>query len=281
MFTDQLPNVQIIATGSSSLELANRINEPLTGRKFEYMLDPLMFSEMVDHHGLLEETRLLKHRLVFGYYPEIVTKPGEEIRLLKSLAGSYLYKDVLSYEKIKKPVILDKLVRALALQVGSEVSFNELSQMVGIDKETVEVYIDLLEKSFVVFRLDAFSRNVRNEIKKGKKIYFYDNGIRNALIGHFAPVENRQDIGILWENYIISERVKYNHHRDFYGKSYFWRTAQQQEIDYLEETDGSIQAYEFKWNPRKKAKFPTTFLNAYNIKNGLAVSPENITEFLL
>jgi len=281
LFTDQVKNVQVIATGSSSLDLADKLNEPLTGRKYEYLLYPLSFAEMVNHHGLVEELRQIKHRIIFGYYPEIVTSPGEEIRLLKLLASSYLYKDIFSLNMIKKPMMLDKLVRALALQVGSEVSYNELSQLVGIDKGTIETYIDLLEKSFVLFRLEAYSGNVRNEIKKGKKIYFYDNGILNAIIGNFAPAELRPDIGALWENYIISERIKRNTYNGFHGKHFFWRTTQQQEIDFIEEVDGKFYAYEFKWNPRKKARFPATFLNAYFPESTMVVTPENIDEFLL
>jgi len=281
LFTDQVKNIQVIATGSSSLELADKLNEPLTGRKYEHLLYPISFPEMADHHGLVEELRQLKHRLVFGYYPEIVSTPGEEIRLLKLLTGSYLYKDIFALNQVKKPVLLDKLVRALALQIGNEVSFNELSQIIGMDKGTVETYINLLEKTFILFRLDAYGGNLRNEIKKGKKIYFYDNGILNAIVGNFTPAELRPDIGALWENFIISERIKYNAYRGFYGRSYFWRTTQQQEIDYIEEADGKIKAFEFKWNPRKKARFPKTFLNAYDIESTMVVTPENIDAFLL
>jgi predicted AAA+ superfamily ATPase len=263
------------------LELANEINEPLTGRKHEYRIFPLSMQEMVAHADLLTEIRNLNHRLVYGYYPEVVTSPGQEKRVLSSVAGSYLYKDLLSYDKIKKPSLLDKLIRALALQVGSEVSFNEVAQLIGVDKGTVERYIDLLEKAFVIFRLDAFSRNVRNEIKKTKKVYFYDNGILNAVLGNYTPVELRKDIGALWENFIISERQKYNHDRGFYGKSYFWRTTQQQEIDYIEEVDGAIDAFEIKWNPLKKVRFSKTFLNAYEVRSAQVITPENYYEHLI
>ena len=191
LISDQLKDVQLYVSGSSSIELANKINEPLTGRKLEYHLFPVSFAEMVKHHGLLEEKRQLPHRLVFGCYPEIITSPGNEALLLKNIAGSYLFKDILSFGDIKKPVVLEKLLKALALQIGSEVSFNELSQLVGADKETIERYIDLLEKAFIVFRLNALNRNVRNEIKKGKKIYFNDNGIRNAVIGQFPALGNQ------------------------------------------------------------------------------------------
>lgn len=281
LITDYIPEVQLFVSGSSSLELANQINEPLTGRKFEYQLFPFSFSELVNQNGLINEKRLLAHRMVFGTYPEIVTSPGNEIKLLKNLSGSYLYKDILSYGDVNKPIVLDKLLKALALQIGSEVSYNELSQVVGADKGTVERYVDLLEKAFIVFRLNAFSRNVRNEIKKGKKIYFTDNGIRNAVIGNFQQLELRTDKGALWENYIISERFKKLSYNGFYGSSYFWRTTQQQEVDYIEEQDGKISAFEFKINPTKKSKLPLTFRNAYPVSYFNTISPSNIEDFLL
>lgn len=281
IIVDQIKTVQLIVSGSSSLELANEINEPLTGRRFDYFLYPLSVSELIDYNGLLDETRNLNHRLVYGTYPEVVVKKGEEKRLLSHIAGSYLYKDLLIYDKIKKPSVLDKLLRALALQIGSEVSYNELSKLLGIDKETVERYIDLLEKAFVIFKLDAFSRNVRNEIKKGKKVYFYDNGIRNAVLGNYTPIDLRTDVGALWENFVISERQKFNKLRGFYGKSYFWRTTQQQEVDYIEEMDGEILAMEIKWNAKRKVKFPKTFLNAYKVSDTMVLTPDNYYEFLM
>lgn len=280
LFVDNLKKVQLILSGSSSLELANSINEPLTGRIFEYKLFPFSLQELIKEKGLLDETRNLNHRLIYGSYPEVVTSPGNETRILKHITNSYLYKDLLSYEKIKKPTVLAKLVRALALQLGSEVKYQEIAQLIGIDKGTVEKYIDLLEKAFVLFKLNAFSRNVRNEIKKGKKIYFCDNGIRNAVIGNFTPVELRQDTGALWENYVISERFKYNNYRNFYGESYFWRTVQQQEIDYIEEVDGKLTAFEIKWNPNKKVRFPKTFLNSYDVDKTVVISPGNYYEYL-
>ncbi len=200
---------------------------------------------------------------------------------MRNLAGSYLYKDILSFGLIKKPVVLDKLLKALALQVGSQVSYNELSQLVGVDKETVERYIDLLEKAFIIFKLPALSRNVRNEIKKSKKIYFFDNGIRNALIGDFRPFDLRTDKGALWENFIISEKIKHLHYNDFYGHYYFWRTTQQQEIDFVEEKDGEFTEFKFKTNISKKPRVPTTFSKAYPMKKFNVVTPENIEEFLL
>lgn len=281
LFTDQIKDVQVIATGSSAFELSSQVNEPLTGRKYEFMLYPVSFSEMVRDHGLLTEKRLIEHRLRYGYYPEILTKPGEEKELLKLLANSYLYKDLLNVEQIKKPVLLEKLLKALALQVGSEVNFNELSQIVSADNKTVERYIDLLEKTFVLFRLPALSRNVRNEIKKGKKIYFYDCGIRNAIINDFKPLSSRTDIGALWENFVISERAKFLAYQGKDVAKYFWRTTQQQEVDLIEDMEGALSAFEIKWNPADRVRFPQTFTENYPNAKTLAISPDNIEEFLL
>ena len=280
LFTDQIKEVQVIATGSSALELAASINEPLTGRKFEFMLFPLSFAEMVAHHGLLEERRLLEHRLLYGYYPEVVTHLGQEKKLLKLLANSYLYKDLLALGQFNKPALLERIVRALALQIGSEVSYHEIAQLVGADNQTVERYIDLLEKSYVVFRLPAYSRNVRNEIKKSRKIYFYDTGIRNAVIGNFSPIMARSDRGALWENFLISERYKYLTYQEIDASRFFWRTTQQQEIDYLEERDEKLYAYEFKWG-KANVKFSKTFTNAYPDSELQSISRENYDSFLL
>lgn len=281
LITDQLDGVQVIATGSSSFDLANRVNEPLTGRKFQYMLHPFGFGEMVEHHGLLDEKRLLEHRLIYGYYPEIVTSAGQEEELLKLLAESYLYKDLLMLENVHKPALLGKLVRALALQVGSEVSYAEVGRLVGADSQTVERYIDLLEKGFVVFRLPSYNRNVRNEIRKGKKIYFFDNGIRNAVINNFTSLGQRTDSTPLWENFLVSERVKMLAMRGETAESFFWRTTQQQEVDYIEARQGELSAWEFKWSRKKKPRFPKTFLNAYPEAKTAVVTPDNLDTFLL
>lgn len=281
LFTDQIKDVQVIATGSSAFELSSQVNEPLTGRKYEYMLYPLSFAELVDHHGLVQEKRMIEHRMIYGYYPEIVTKSGEEAELLKLLAGSYLYKDLLMLEQVKKPQILEKLLKALALQVGSEISYHELAQTIGSDSKTIDKYIDLLEKTYVVFRLPAFSRNVRNEIKKGKKVYFYDCGIRNAIINNFKPLGSRTDTGALWENYVIAERLKSLRYHNLDTMQYFWRTTQQQEIDLIEDDGEQLSAYEFKWSSKGKARFPQTFTDNYAGSKTLVVSPDNIEEFLL
>ena len=278
---DMINEVQVIATGSSSFELANRLNEPLTGRKFEFTLYPVSFSEMVGHHSLIEERRHLEQRLIFGCYPEIVTTQTDHAKLIRSLAGSYLYKDLLMLESIKKPALIEKLLKALALQIGSEVSYNELAQITGADKNTVEKYIDLLEKVFVIFRLPAFHGNVRNEIKKGRKIYFYDNGIRNAVINNFLPLQSRNDSGALWENFIISERRKFLANTEKDVSSYFWRTVQQQEIDYIEVNNGDISAWEIKLNESKKPKFSSTFTSAYPASKTSFINPSNYHEFLM
>ena len=237
---------------------------------------------MVQHHGFIKEKGMLQHRLIYGYYPEIVIKQDEERSLLKLLTNSYLYKDLLMLDQINKPVLLGKIVKALALQIGSEVSYNELGQTVGADKETVEKYIDLLEKAYVVFRLPALNRNVRNEIKKGKKIYFYDCGIRNAVISNFNEINNRTDAGALWENYLISERMKYLRYNDVDAELFFWRTTQQQEIDFIEEHEGGLlKAFEFKWGKNAKARFPQTFTDNYPGTETSVISPENMESFLL
>lgn len=281
LITDQIKDIQLIATGSSAFELSNVANEPLTGRKWEFKMYPLSFAEMVGHHGLLKEKRLLPQRLVYGYYPEVVSSEGNERKILKYLIDSYLYKDILTFNKIKKSDALIKLLQALAYQVGSQVSYNELSQIVGIDAKTVEIYIQLLEQCYIIFRLPSFSRNMRNELKNSKKIYFYDNGIRNALISNFSPIEIRTDTGALWENFIISERLKFAEYNDVWSNRYFWRTKEQNEIDYIEERDGTLYAYEFKFNPKKKVKIPNSFLQNYPTAVCKEITPENMEDFIL
>ncbi len=280
ILVDNYPDLQVIVTGSSSLVLADSINEPLTGRKWEFLLLPLSFTELVEHTNILEENRQLEQRLVYGSYPEVVLSSGTEASLLKEISGSYLYKDILSWESLRHPEKLDRLVKALALQIGSEVSYNELGQITGMSAETVERYITLLEHAFIVFRLPAYCCNVRNELKKSRKVYFYDVGIRNALIGQFAPLSSRTDTGALWENYLIVERMKSLQNSAEIFSSYFWRTLQQQEIDYIEEINGHISAYEFKWNEHKRAYIPLTFKKAYKDAASHVISRANYSEFL-
>ena len=282
MLTDHFPDVQLMATGSSSFLLQGQLNEALTGRKYEYHLYPLSTQELYGDGGLVHVKQTLETRLIFGSYPDVLKHTGNTREILMNLSDSYLYQDLLSMEGIRRPVILEKLLVALALQIGSEVSYNELAQTVGTDSKTIEKYIGLLERCYIVFRLPALSRNVRTELKKGKKIYFYDNGIRNALIQNFNPIAVRQDMGALWENFFVSERKKYNHYNGRYVKSYFWRTTQQQEIDYIEETDGTFTAFEMKWNPRKaNVSFPSTFLNAYPVADKTVVTPDNYLTWLI
>ena len=280
LLADECPGIQAIATGSSAFELADRTSESLTGRKYEFQLFPFSFSELCAHHGLLEERRSLEQRLLFGAYPEIIGKPEEGQSLLGLLAGSYLYKDVLMLESVKKPALLDKLVRALALQLGSEVSSAELARLVGADVKTVEKYIDLLEKAYVIFSLPAFSRNARAEIRKGRKIYFYDLGIRNAVLGNFVPVQSRTDVGGLWENYLIVERIKGQCNAPFPPRRFFWRTAEQSEVDYLEESGDALAAWEFKWNIKTSARIPLAFSRAYPAARTGIITPSNYEGFL-
>jgi len=281
LIIDNIPQVRVVATGSSSLDLANRAAEPLTGRKRQFTLFPISFSEMVAHHGLFSELNLITHRLIYGYYPDIVNSPGEERLLLQELSDSYLYKDILALDKIKKSEQLTRLLRALAFQIGSQVSYTELGQLCGLDNKTVEKYISVLEQTFVIFRLGSYSRNLRNELKKSRKIYFADNGIRNALIADFRPVELRDDVGKLWENFIISERFKRNKYAESYSNPWFWRIQTQQEIDYVEEQDGHLSAFEFKWNPDSKTKCPKAFLAVYPDSSFSVIHKGNIADFLL
>ncbi|MDE6340591.1 MAG: ATP-binding protein [Muribaculaceae bacterium] len=280
MMGDLKTKSNIIVTGSSSLNLGDKINEPATGRLIDYNLFPFSVSELAHETSWREEHRMLNQRLIYGMYPEVVMFPEDAKRTLMTLCNSYLYKDLLAYDGIRKPSLLQNLVRALALQVGSEVSYNELAQLIGVDKVTVEKYIDLLEKCFVVFRLPSYSRNLRNEIKKGKKIYFYDNGIRNAVLSNFAMPELRTDTGALWENFLISERLKRNVYAGNYARMYFWRTQAQQEIDYVEECDGQLSTFEFKWNPKTKASLPKVFTDVYPESTFEVITPENYEDFL-
>jgi len=280
LITDHL-DVQLIATGSSAFELANKINEPLTGRKWEHHLFPMSFHEMVAYHGLFKEKALLEQRLLYGYYPEVVTHPAKEKEILKSLTDSYLYKDILQWERIHKPDKLIKLLQALAFQVGNQVSFNEIGQLIGLDSKTVEKYIQLLEKTFIIFRLNSLARNLRNELKSSKKVYFYDMGIRNALIFNFQPINLRSDIGALWENFVIAERQKAIQYSGIWCNQYFWRTHEQQEIDYIEESDGIFSAYEIKWNPMAKVNFSKTFKMAYPSHQLETITPTTFENFVL
>ena len=254
----------------------------MTGRKFEYHLFPFSTGELMKAHGLLSVKQTLENRLIYGSYPDIMNHETDAKELLYNLSNSYLYKDLLNLESVRRPALLSKLLTALALQVTSEVSYNELAQTVETDNKTVEKYIDLLEKCYIIFKLNGFSRNLRTELKRAKKFYFYDNGIRNAILQNFAPLALRQDVGALWENFFISERMKANQNAGRYVNSYFWRTSQQQEIDYLEECDGQFSLFEMKWNPKRaNTKFPASFLSAYQVKDKCIVTPENWIDWVI
>ncbi len=281
LITDHIKDVQLFVSGSSSLDLAAETKESLVGRRYEFPLYPVSFGEMVKHHGYITERSLLEHRMIYGYYPEVVTSgPDEGIKILNTLSDGLMYKDLLTLDQLKKPSLLVKLLQALALQIGNEVSYNEVAQLIGADPVTVEKYIDLLEQSFVLFRLPSLSRNVRNEIKKGRKIYFYDTGIRNSIIKNFSPLNLRLDTGALWENFLLAERQKRNTYRDYYCNAYFWRTTTQQEIDYVEDNNGKLCAYEFKWQTHKEPRFPKTFLEAYPESETKYIHRENFDEFV-
>jgi uncharacterized protein len=281
LITDHIPNIQVIATGSSAFELRNQLNEPLTGRKFEHKLFPLSFLEMKDHIGLLEEIRMMPHRLVYGYYPEVVTTQNNEEKILRLLSDSYLYKDILLLKGIRKPEKMHELLKALAWQIGSEVNYNELGNLIGLKSETVEEYIHLLEQSFVIYRLNSFHTNQRNEIKKGKKVYFNDLGIRNAIINDFSPFETRNDKGNLFENYIINEIIKDSEYNERFEKFYFWRTQEQQEIDLIIEKNGQLKTIEIKWNPKVKAKLSKAFSNKYANHTFTVINSDNFFEYLM
>lgn len=279
LIADNFPDIQAIATGSSSFDLSNKIAEPLTGRKYEFHLYPFSIEELAHIYSDIEIKRILEKRIISGMYPEVVQDSNEADIQLRNIAQSYLFKDVLQYQYIKNPDVLERLLQALALQIGNEVSYNELSSMVGIDKKTVMNYIQILERAFVIFRIMPYSRNLRNELKKLRKIYFFDTGIRNALINNFNSLNLRQDVGGLWENFMISERIKMNSNHYIFKNTYFWRTHSQQEIDYLEEEHGKLQGFEFKWN-KKTFRRPRTFLDAYPGSTVELINKETFMNFV-
>ncbi|MHC1777625.1 MAG: ATP-binding protein [Lentimicrobium sp.] len=280
LITDTFKEVQLILSGSSSFELMNQTQEPLTGRKWTFSLWPVNWQEWQDYSGYLKAEQDLENRMVYGFYPEVLMNPADQKTVLQELTESYLYKDILIYGNIKKPDTIQRLVQALAWQVGSEVSYTELAQITGLDPKTANAYIDVLEKAYILFRLPAFSRNLRNEIKASRKIYFYDNGIRNAVIGQFQPLTNRTDTGALWENFLISERRKQLFYQKQVASQFFWRTKQQQEIDYVETMDGKVFGFEFKWNQKRPISFPKTFSATYDSINK-GITRENFREFVM
>ncbi len=280
IITDQFSDVQLFVSGSSSFDLGNQLNEPLTGRKWEYELFPISWEEFEKKEGYVKAEQQLENHLLYGMYPEVLNDKGNEREVLKNLASSYLYRDILAFSEIRKPEILDNLLLALALQVGNEVNYNELAQIVGVNKITIQKYIDILEKGYIVFRLNSFSRNLRNEIKRNRKIYFYDNGIRNMIMGSFNPLALRTDVKALWENLLISERKKQNIYKNTFARMYFWRTKQQQEVDFVEEKDGKIYGFEFKWKAKSKIKLPATFVKTYNAET-MIIDRNNFRDFII
>lgn len=280
LITDGIPEVQLLVSGSSSFDISNALNEPLTGRKWEFQLFPISFGEMVNHTQILTEIRMLPHRLVFGYYPDVVNHLGDEFEVLNQLVDSFLYKDILMLEQLKKSEAVVKLLKALAYQVGSQVSYNELGQLCGLNSRTVEKYIHILEKTFVIFQVGSFSRNLRNELKKSHKIYFYDLGVRNALINNFSIIEKRSDQGQLWENFIIAERIKFLNYSRRKVNFWFWRTSDQVELDWVEEENGEIRGFEFKYGITSKAKIPKAFTSNYPEAKTKIITPQHMHEFI-
>ena len=269
-------DIQFIATGSSSFDLANKINEPLTGRKHTVRMFPLMASELVDEYGYANELANLPNRLIYGSYPGVVDRMEDAKETISELASENLFKDVLDMGEIIKTDKLHKILKALAMQVGNQVSMNEIAELVSLDSKTVDKYISLLEQSFIIFRLPSFARNLRNELKTSQKIFFYDCGIRNALIADFRSIDLRPDIGHLFENYIVAELKK----RFPMDNIYFWRTKSQQEIDYLIEKNGQLTAIEIKWNERKAVKLPTAFEETYHPEHSFVVNNSNYLSIL-
>ena len=280
---DKVKDVQVIASGSSSVELADKIEEPMTGRKFDYTLMPPSFAELAAFSSPVEEMRKIEQRMVYGTYPDVVTHPGDEVDRLRMIGKGYLYKDILAMGEIKRPELLDRILSALAFQIGQEVVYSELAQTVGSDDKTVSKYIDILEKAYIVRKVASYARNLRNELRKSRKIYFNDCGIRNYIVGDWRPVDMRGSVeaGHLWENYLVAERAKWRLVHEPEAREFFWRTAQQQEVDLVEESAFGIKAFEFKWNPRKAgAPLPKTFRTAYPNADCRTITPDTVFEFL-
>lgn len=280
LLVDNFPDIQIIATGSSSFELSNEIVENLTGRKYEFFLYPFSLEEVSEKSDKLELRRLLEQRIIWGMYPSIILNPHDASTNLREIVRSYLYKDILQYQTIKNPELLEKLLQALALQIGNLVSYNELANLLGVEKKTVARYIDLLEKAFVIFRLKPYSGNLRNELAKLRKIYFFDTGVRNSLINNLNPFTLRNDVGTLWENFLISERVKMLNNHNVTAQSHFWRTHQKQEVDYVEIQDDRMLGFEIKWREEKLGK-AKSFLKAYPKATLSMINKNNFEKFIL
>lgn len=281
LMVDHIDKLKVIATGSSSFDLANKVGEPLVGRSLILTLYPVAEMELAVERNRFDLESTLAERLIYGSYPEVITASAPAKKnIVENIMNSYLFKDVLNFDGIKKSKALVDLVKMLALQVGNEVSVNELATALGINARTVERYLDLLEKSFVLIPLYSFRRNLRNEIRSKRKYYFYDNGIRNAVISQFNSLSERNDIGALWENYLFMERMKKRSYRRIYANAYFWRTHQQKEIDLVEERDGRLFGYEFKWG-EKKPHPPADWLKAYSNASYEVIDKSNFFEFII
>lgn len=283
LIVDSIEGIKIIATGSSVFDLSNKLGEPLVGRKNTIYLFPLAQMEFSKHENFKETTLKLEERLLFGSYPELEQYPdwNDKIIYLKEIINSYLLKDILIYEGIKQSNKILDLLKLIAFQVGQEVSLQELARQLGISKNTVESYLDLLSKVFVIYKVPGFSRNLRKEITKSNRWYFYDNGIRNGIISNFTRLEARTDVGALWENYVAFERIKHQNYNQRFVTNYFWRTYDQQELDWLEEENGILRAYEFKWNEKRKAKIPTAFAKAYPEASFEVINTINYLDFIV
>jgi hypothetical protein len=283
IIVDQIPGIRVIATGSSSFELAGQVGEPLTGRKRTLTLFPMAQSELLGTYNRFELREILPNFLIFGSYPEVITAPtrNERIEIVSEIANSYLLKDILSFDRVKSSRTLLDLLKLLAFQIGSEVSLNELATQLGVEVRTVQRYLDLLEKAFVIIRLSGFSRNLRQEITSKAKYYFLDTGIRNALIAQFNDPDQRNDLGQLWENFMVIERLKYRTYAAIPANMYFWRTYDQQEIDLVEERDGRLFGYEYKWSFKKTIVPPRSWVATYSEAEFGVVHPQNYQDFIL
>lgn len=281
VLADTRPELQLIATGSSSFDMAQSVSEPLTGRSRTFTLYPFSLAELLQESRFTDQHARLENMLRYGMYPDVCGQPEEmALEELRDIATNYLYKDVLQFNQLKRSELLFKLLQALALQVGHEVSYNELARLLGENHHTIRNYIELLEKSFVIFRLSSFSRNLRKELSKAFKVYFFDNGIRNSLINNFNPLGAREDTGALWENFCVSERMKALHNQRQFPNRYFWRTYDRKEIDYLEEASGQLSAFEFKWNPNAKVRKPAEFFETYPNSSFEVITRESYRGFL-
>jgi uncharacterized protein len=281
LMIDEIPNLKIIASGSSAYALSYKVGEPLVGRAFWHKIFPIAQNELKHHENYVDTVRNLEERLIYGSYPEIFQWKTlqEKEAYIKEILNSYLFKDLLVFDEIRNSDKIRTLLKLVAFQLGKEVSYDELGKQLGMSKNTVEKYLDLLSKVFVVYKVGAYSKNLRKELSKSSRWYFYDNGIRNALIDNFKPLSLRYDVGELWENYLMVERLKKNNYEQNFKEIYFWRTYDQQEIDYIEEKSQEIEAFEFKWG-NTKAKIPVAFANAYPESKFSVITKENYLDFI-